>query len=462
MPKLCVVALTRAVPAAAALLCDLSARAEDRISQATAIPVPELQEEIGKLYSHEGPLGTVTRQLYVPYPRPNVSSVITTDYEGPAGLRRFEVLTYQVFDDVYQDAERRYSDDNGRTWLPWQPDPEVDITCEGAYSWQRFAPTGPSRGCFDPASGLIVQLFCMVSFDGDPRKIGLRAPNYHRFSRTSADNGRTWSAGRLVRYQDGPDCDRATLRDPAYMNSNAGVYYYNTLPLRGGGVIFGSDQDVVVKLPDGTTASRAGIRCFIGTWDKASREYRWTVSEGASLPRTVSAYLAEPWLAELQSGDLLLDMRGTNAGATDPNAPGRHWYSLSRDQGRTWGPVTDWRYDDGEPFFAPATMGKVLRHSQTGKLYWFGNISPGPTQGNSPRYPFYIAEIEENRPAIRRATRTVIDDRDPTRHTAAVQFSNFYVFENRETHEFEVYLSPYGQYPNVYQASVYKYTVRLK
>jgi hypothetical protein len=43
-----------------------------------------------------------------------------------------------------------------------------------------------------------------------------------------------------------------------------------------------------------------------------------------------------------------------------------------------------------------------------------------------------------------------------------VQFSNFYVFENRETQEFEIFLSPYGQYGNVYQASVYKYAIRLK
>jgi hypothetical protein len=43
-----------------------------------------------------------------------------------------------------------------------------------------------------------------------------------------------------------------------------------------------------------------------------------------------------------------------------------------------------------------------------------------------------------------------------------VQFSNFFAFENRQTHEIELYLSPYGEYDNVYQASVYRYAVRLK
>ena len=100
--------------------------------------------------------------------------------------------------------------------------------------------------------------------------------------------------------------------------------------------------------------------------------------------------------------------------------------------------------------------------ARTGKLYWFGNISRGPTQGNSPGYPLYLAEVDETRPAIERATLTLIDDYDPRRDTPAVQFSNFFVFENRQTHAFDLYLSPYGQYPNVYQASVYKYVIAIK
>jgi hypothetical protein len=252
----------------------------------------------------------------------------------------------------------------------------------------------------------------------------------------------------MLRYQEGPDVDLAKLRDPAFMNSNYGVFYYNILPCPGGGVVFPLD-------------STGGPRVVLGRWDKAAGTYGWTFSSPATISAQLSGYLCEPWLAWLADGRLLLDMRGTNHG-TDPVAPGRHRYRLSNDGGRTWSETTDWRYDDGEPFFSPATMAKLLRHSQTGKLYWFGNISRSQTSGNSPRYPFYIAEVDEAKPAIRRATLTVIDDHDPARHTSAVQFSNFYVFENRETHEFELFLSPYGQYANVYQANVYKYLIRLK
>ena len=80
-----------------------------RISQATAIRVPELQAEVGKTYTRNGPLGTVTRSLYIPYPKPKVSSVLTAGYIGHQDLRRYGVLTYQVFDDVYQASVYRYT-----------------------------------------------------------------------------------------------------------------------------------------------------------------------------------------------------------------------------------------------------------------------------------------------------------------------------------------------------------------
>ncbi|MCU0782559.1 MAG: glycoside hydrolase [Verrucomicrobia bacterium] len=434
-----------------------------RISQATAVRVPELAAELGKIHTREGPLGTVSRELYIPYPKQGFSSVLTAGYTGHKGLRRYEVLTYQGLDDVYQNAERRYSEDNGRSWSPWMLDTEVAIVCEGEYSWQRFPPTGPTEPCYDKASRRLVQPYSLVTFAGDPRKTGLSDCNYHAFSRTSTDNGLTWREGRMVKYEDGPDYDPNRKRAADFMAANSAVYYYNTIPLNGGGVIFAADftPDVVTGA-DGKSASLTAIRCFCGLWDKAAKTYRWTASPPVAIPRALSGYAAEPWLARLKDGQILLDIRGTTQSATSPNAVGRHWYALSRDEGRTFSEVRDWRYDDGQQFYSPATMAKLLRHSKTGKLYWFGNISAAPPVGNRPRYPFYIAEVEESIPALRRSTLTVIDDYDPAHHTPAVQFSNFYVFENRKTHAFELYLSPYGQYGNTYQASVYRYSIQLK
>ena len=195
-----------------------------------------------------------------------------------------------------------------------------------------------------------------------------------------------------------------------------------------------------------------------------------STSASVTVSPALTGYLEEPWLVELAGGELLLDMRGTNERPTghgpEIGAPGRHWQAVSRDGGRTWSEAGVWRYDTGETFFSPATMAKIMRHSGTGKLYWFGNISAGPPSGNSPRFPFYIAEIDESKPALKKSTLTIIDDYDPARHSPEVQFSNFFVFENRETRRFEVYLSPYGEYgaaaPEVYQANVYQYVIIVK
>jgi hypothetical protein len=145
-----------------------------------------------------------------------------------------------------------------------------------------------------------------------------------------------------------------------------------------------------------------------------------------------------------------------------PANPGRNFYTLSKDGGRTWREVRDLRYDDGESFYAPSSMSSLFRHSQNHKLYWFGNISPKPTADNSPRHPLYLAEVDEDKPALKRSTLTILDDYEPGRDTPGVQFSNFSIIENRATHDFEMVTTIMGEFPNVYTANAYYYTIRLR
>lgn len=441
-----------------------NAYADERITQAKAIPAPEVLAEIGKVYQIKGPLGTVTREVYVPYPKPNVSSVISCNYAGIRGLRRFEQLTYQVFDDVYQDPEIRFSEDNGKTWSGWQRDLANEIV-QGRHLWWQWNPGGMAADCRDEASGRVIRVSMLRGFEGgDPRVVGLRKLHHFVFYACSADDGRNWGPRKQIQYEEAPGhFDAISIEEiremPEFLAKNQCWFYYNILALKSGGVILAVSKNSKRSEEDGTEYLFDGPMCFMGQWNGKRDDFDWITSQTITASRKVTGYLEEPWLAELQNGTLLLDMRGTNADI--PDVPGRHWYSLSKDGGRTWSPPADWRYDDGQQFYSPATMAKILRHSQTGKLYWFGNISRGPTSGNSPRYPLYVAEIDEAKPVLLRSTLTVIDDYDHARHTPQVQFSNFFVFENRETHAFEIYLSPYGQYQNVYQASVYRYTLKL-
>ncbi|MCC6489415.1 MAG: exo-alpha-sialidase [Candidatus Hydrogenedentes bacterium] len=442
-----------------------AAGAVERISQAGAFGVPELQIEVGKVFTHEGPLGTVTRELYIPYPKPNVSSVMSCNYVHTAGLRRFEQLTYQVFDDVYQDPEIRYSDDNGATWTDWQSDSANEIV-KGQDFWWQWNPNGIPAVCEDGASGRLVRVNMLRGFEGgDPRAVGLRTLHHFTFYQCSTDSGSTWGPRKQLVYEEAPELAagsslEAVRETSEFLAKNQCWFYYNIVSPKGGGIVLPVSRQSWRSDEDGAPYLYDGPMCFLGNWNDTRRDYDWTASDPVTISRKVTGYLEEPWLAELQDGQLLLDMRGTNAGI--PDAPGRHWYSLSKDGGKTWTSPVDWRYDDSQQFYSPATMAKIMRHSQTGKLYWFGNISSGPASGNSPRYPLCVAEIDESKPALRRSTLTAIDDFDPARHTPRVQFSNFFVFENRETHAFEIYLSPYGQFENVYQASVYKYTLQLR
>jgi hypothetical protein len=205
-----------------------------------------------------------------------------------------------------------------------------------------------------------------------------------------------------------------------------------------------------------------GVTCFLGKWNKRKNDYDWTHSDPVFVPIRVSTRgLGEPTVAELKDGSLLLDMRGSNDGSDPIKYPGRTWISVSRDRGKNWSPVTDLRYDTDEQFYSPGAFSKMIRSRKTGKLYWIGNISRTPAKGGVPRYPLYIAEVDEKIPALKKNTLTVIDDRSPE-DTAAMQFSNFSLIENRRTLNLEIYLSRFEEKPNKFSANAYRYTLTLR
>ena len=166
----------------------------------------------------------------------------------------------------------------------------------------------------------------------------------------------------------------------------------------------------------------------------------------------------EPDLVELKDGRVLVVWRGSNTGST----PGRKWFSLSSDGCKTLAPPQEWRYSDGTRFYSPSSIHRFIRHSVTGKVYWFGNICPAPPRGNSPRHPLIVAEVDEEKAALRKDTVTVVDDRGPGQ-PASIQFSNFSLLENRSTHQLELSITPIGCDPKDWRnADAYRYTLTLR
>ncbi len=299
----------------------------------------------------------------------------------------------------------------------------------------------------------------------------------HMTYRLSADDGRTWTKQRPMVYETGSPFDPNNWANPAYLSWNEMYGSYDMTVLHNGQIAYPAsirvsyqddeeDRKACANVPKYTAPVPGyvgGVSCFLGKWNEGKEDYDWTHSKPVFVARRISTRgLSEPVIAELKDGTLLLEMRGSNAGLDPLKYPGRQWMSLSKDGGKNWSAVTDLRYDTGEQFYAPSTLAKFIRSRKTGALYWIGNISRGPAKGNLPRYPLYIAEMDEKIPALKKSTLTVIDDRSPE-DTEAVQFSNFSLIENRETLDLEIYLSRFGEKKDhVFSANAYKYTLILR
>ncbi len=402
------------------------------------------------------PIATVKKELYRKHEKPRAAVLASVSPVGPK-LQLREVQCTESKSDVGDDIKSRWSDDNGRTWsdlVPIQPSTTVDYhgvpVCEAE---------GISQ--YDPTSGLLVQLWL--------RQIE-RQGIYHNFTyyRTSSDYGHTWTEPKPLVYEPAAEFDPDNPLDPAYLNHNEGYFGNNILIRKDGSLVTCLAHANAPGDPrNDQRPFRMGAVLMLGTWNAGKQDYDWT--PGARLeisPEHSARGLMEPEVAELTDGRLLVVWRGSTHGwdKTVAKLPGRKFFSLSSDGGRTLAPPAVWKYSDGSSFYSPSSFHRMIRHSVTGKLYWVANICMTPPRANSPRYPLVIAEVDEAKAAPIRSTVTAIDDRSADQGPG-VQFSNFSLYEDRETHDLILYLTTFGQEPNPADwatADCYRYTLRLK
>jgi hypothetical protein len=408
-----------------------------------------------------------------------VSPVVRFEYLGN-GLRLRELRCEQAKSDLAEKRMIRFSDDNGRNWSPFAP---PDTGSDSLRQNQNAMTVASWAIKLDPSSRRTIEMVFQRIFLGEPSDIlkkywkGEKKFYDHMMYRLSANDGRTWTAQRQMVFESGTAFDPNNWANRAYLSSNEMYGSYDITLLRDGQIAYPAsirvsyqddeeDRKASANVPKYTAPVPGyvgGVSCFLGKWNKEKDDYDWTHSKPVFVPRRISTRgLSEPVIAELNDGTLLLEMRGSNAGLDPLKYPGRKWMSLSKDGGKNWSPVTDLRYDTGEQFYAPSTFAKFIRSRKTGALYWIGNISRRPAKGNLPRYPLYIAEVDEKIPALKKSTLTIIDDRGPE-DTEAVQFSNFSLIENRETLDLEIYLFRFGEKKDhVFSANAYKYTLTLR
>ncbi len=398
-------------------------------------------------------IAEIERELYVEHSVPGASRWVGVTYTG-LGLEREEVHSFMAKSDTPEKPQRRRSKDNGRTWSDFEEVPDIVTQEQGARIYW-----GDGPRFHDAESGVLVSIWL--------RQTKTSAYANHSFSRISRDAGRRWSEARQLCYEDGPRFDAANPLAPEFLARNQSYFGNNIIRHSNGTLIHaGAAVNVPHENPGGKSydgrvpadAKNIGSLCFVGSWDKALQDYRWAGGEAVWVPLEVSARgLMEPDVVELKDGRVLVVWRGSNTPAT----PGRKWFSVSEDGGKTLSPVREWKYDDGTQFYSPSSIHRFFRHSVSGTLYWVGNICEAPPSGNSPRYPLIIARVDEAIPALERDTVTLIDARE-AEDSPKLQLSNFCVIENRETHVAELYLTRLGANPeDFWGADAYKYSLRF-
>lgn len=401
------------------------------------------------------PIASLSVERYREHPRPRSAALASMTYVGP-GLQRREWRAVESRDDVAEHQQARWSEDNGRTWSEWVPQqPSSLVPYAGVEVWE-----GGWGEIHDPASGLLLQPWL--------RQIERKGRFHNRtYVRTSADRGRTWSAPQPLRYEEGPEFDPANPAADAFLSRNQGYPGSNVAPLADGSLVLALAHANAPGDPlNESRAWRMGSVLFRGRWDPALGHHVWTPGARVEIaPERSARGLMEPEVAVLKDGRLLVVWRGSDTAwdGTRAQEPGRKWFAVSRDGGRSLSPVEAWRYSDGTEFYAPSSLYRMIRHQGNGRLYWLGNLCLTPPQENHPRHPLVIAEVDEETAALRRDTVTVIANRSPVQGPN-VQFSNFSLLEDRESHVLELLLTTFGQELDPAQGATgdcWRYRLRL-
>ena len=300
----------------------------------------------------------------------------------------------------------------------------------------------------------------------------------HQYIAISDSGSGNMISKKLVKYEDGIDFDPRNPRNPEFLYKNNG---FINAPI----VLKNGDIAVPVGVPVPTACKIAGVdveKVFPscptlhkgvivarGKYNEVTKEYDFTFSNPVIIDDLRSSRgIDEPILTELESGRLLLVMRGSNVRSKPWNTriavgtPTYKWFSYSDDGGKTFTEASPWRFDTDEPVYSAATISVLIRSTKNGKLYWIGNISDEKAYGNFPRFPLYICEVDDGSALLKKETLTVIDTRREG-ETSKLQLSNFAVVEDRETGNFELYLAKLGQFDEArpFYGESWKYTIEL-
>jgi hypothetical protein len=402
-----------------------------------------------------------------------------------AGLGRAQYRFTVRESDYHNGREARYSEDNGRTWGPWQ-----DVYAEDVYTMPGAAHEiscgDAGIHVYNPAHRHFVrQALRMVYVDGHIKANEQfwqgKSPGFYEHCELLVRDKVTDAPARIqMKFEPGADFDGDNPLNPNYLYRNC-ASYGDTAVARNGDILSAitpkvsaccrvlgiGPEEIFPVRPD----FFGGLMVARGAWNGSSYDLAW--SKPVILGDMQSSRgVDEPTIAELANGRVLVVFRGSNVRSPEwesriePGTPAFKWYTYSDDGGKTFSAPAPWHFDDGAVVYSSATISHFIRASRNGKLYWVGNITDHRVNGNWPRYPLQIVEVDERYGTAKRDTLAVIETKREG-ESERIQLSNFWMLDDRESGKIELYLTKYGQHGDEshdadYNCETWKYSIDVE
>ncbi len=394
-------------------------------------------------HTHDTPLGRVTKEVFIPS-RDNTGvfpGFITYVHKSkPILLHRFGWVDAS---DTYDNFHESFSRDNGMTWS----EPRLKLKSRAMDGGRlRYVENG---ALFDSDTGKLLTVVSKIFYPND------------RFSQDEPRRLEINVYDALA--QDQPEPETYDFGLPGGMGCS---FCFPIKTSSGRFVIpgFKAQVDESGKFAHHPKSGSAiyEIRMILGEY-AANGALSWRLGEPIVADNARNSRgLSESSPVELRDGRLALLCRGSNAGM--PDVPGHKWLCFSKDEGDTWSTPQPLPYDDGAAAESSATGCAVFRSIKNGKLYFIGNLcAPGEhANGNWPRSPLHIAELQESPFALNRATISVIDERGPD-DSPKTQISNFRYYQDRETGDIVVFATRFGEKDPKHwkRADYYRYRISI-
>ncbi|HPJ76449.1 MAG TPA: sialidase family protein [Clostridia bacterium] len=287
------------------------------------------------------------------------------------------------------------------------------------------------------------------------------------YYRISFDNGHTWTDKKYI-IQKGMSYDKTHFIKEVEFEKNMAAMVSPLVVRSQDGTLLLSVQIQVLN-DDGTLLNPTGMGfmkagALKGTWNKDKLEYEWDINQYVTvgLDKSVRG-LYEPTFGLLDNNKVIMIMRNSNYRQSD-KIIGTKFYSVSNDNGYTWSEPKMLTFNDGSIMYSSSCIPKLLNHSNN-KLYYIGVINEKNPEGNLPRYPLCIAEVDKKSCKVIKDTVMVIDTKRSNHETMektsnVVDYSNHGVYEDKLTGNLVV-LAPYREDLTKYPCYLNRYVVKV-